>query len=99
MRSVFTTFLLSALSLSAAETTPPALRLGETVRPTRYAVELTLDPAKPGFSGKMDIAVQLREPVSVIWLNSTGLTVQKAELETGGKTIAAKILPGGEDFV
>jgi alanyl aminopeptidase len=84
---------------AAALETPPTLRLPKTARPLGYAVDLTVVPEKEAFSGVVDIEIQLDRPVRVIWVNATGLAISEASLETKGRRIPARILPGGEDFV
>ncbi len=78
---------------------PPELRLSRSVEPVRYAAELTVVPAQETFSGTIDIALSVHEPASVIWLNATDLTVGEASLKAGGRTVAARVVPGGSDFV
>lgn len=77
----------------------PALRLPGNVVPTDYRVELTLDPAKPAFSGSVSIHVNVKEPVDTIWLNANSITVEEATLETGGKQMTPKSQPSGDDFL
>lgn len=78
---------------------PPELRLPSTVAPTAYQVHLTLDPAKPDFSGHINIKIDVREPVNLIWLNGTDISISQATLKAGGRTMTAKAIPGGTDFV
>src|SRR4051794_359575 len=86
-------FALLSAALLAGEA--PKLRLPGDVVPARYALELNLNPAKDGYDGSVAIEVQVKKPVPVIWLNSTGLKISSAKV--GGK--AAKVLPGTSDFV
>jgi cytosol alanyl aminopeptidase len=64
-------------------------RLPRQVRPTRYALELTVDPAQPRFSGRARVSVAIDEPVSAIVMNARGLTVGSAALVTGGQRLPA----------
>lgn len=82
-----------------AQPQPPKLRLGTTVHPVRYSADLTLDPKRDVFQGEIVISLRVTEPVSVFWLNAADLQIQKAELEVGGQTNVARVLPGGEDFL
>ncbi len=94
--------LLAALCGSIfAASQPPKLRLAEVqdVAPTRYRVELTLDPAKDNFSGVISIEVNLKAPAQTIWLNANQIAVQEASAMAGGKTWQAQAVPGGSDFV
>jgi len=74
---------------------PPAFRLPGDVRPTRYALELTIIPGQPKASGRVRIAAEVVQPTRVVWLHATGLAVASAEID--GKP--ARVLSGGEDFV
>lgn len=77
----------------------PTLRLPDTVAPTSYRAQLSLDPAKPTFSGSIAIQVDVKQPVETIWLNASGITVQEASFEAAGKTMTAKAEPNGADFL
>jgi len=99
MRSLVLTLYPLLIGVVAAQPQPPALRLGSTVRPLRYAADLTLNPKQDDFQGAIDISLRLAEPVSLFWLNATGLQVYKAEMRTDSGSIVVKIVPGGEEFV
>ena len=91
-----TLFLL--LAAFPAGAVPPRLRLGDSVRPTRYALDLTLDPERNDYSGAIDIDLDLRSPASVIWLNAAGLTIDQSTLSSGAKVFPGRSQPGGTDF-
>ena len=78
---------------------PPALRLARDPRPVRYAVSLTIRPEEETFSGSIDIELELTAPTSLIWLNAKKIDVSHVSLVAGGKTIPAKIVPGGDEFL
>ncbi len=80
---------------------PPKLRLSEVqnVQPKSYDADLTLDPAKTTFSGTITIRMEFPQPLQTLWLNQAKLHIDSAELEAGGKKLAAKTVPGGDDFV
>ena len=75
------------------------MRLPDTVTPTSYRVQLALDPAKESFSGSIAIQVDVKQPVQLIWLNGTDIKIEDASLAAAGKTLAAKTIPGGDDFI
>jgi alanyl aminopeptidase len=95
--------LLAALLLGAcarhapvpdgsAQTVPPPRpdgRLPRQVHPTRYALELAVDPAQPRFSGRVRIDITIDEPTSAIVLNARGLTARGAALIAGGARVPA----------
>jgi alanyl aminopeptidase len=83
--------------VSAAE--PPTLRLGNEIRPVKYAADLTLIPGAATFNGKIDIDVVLAKPASVVWLNATELVITKAAITRGGKIQPAMAEPSGDDFI
>ena len=66
--------VLTVLALAGErDPPPPTLRLPGGVRPFREAVDLTLDPALATFSGSVEIDLDVREPLPVLWLNAVGL--------------------------
>jgi alanyl aminopeptidase len=76
----------SALDESGA----PLGRLGDSVRPTRYALDLTIDPSEREFAGAVAIAVEIAEPTSAIRMHGDRLVVSEASLELAdGRSIAA----------
>ncbi len=81
-----------------APETPPSLRLPGTAKPLRCSVDLTVVPEKETFSGAVDIEIELSRATRVIWVNATGLAISEASLETGGRRVPARVLPGGDDF-
>jgi cytosol alanyl aminopeptidase len=98
MRRLLPFILLTSLACLAADA-PPKLRLGDDIRPVKYAVDLTLVPGMTDYSGVIDIDVTLSKPASVIWLNALQIAITEARVTTGGKTQAATVEPGGEQFV
>jgi alanyl aminopeptidase len=87
-------------SLSAAGN-PPKTRLSEVenIESRGYRAELTLDPEKSTFSGAIEIRMDIRQAADTVWLNQKKLQIQSATVKAGGKEIAARIVPGGDDFV
>src|ERR1043166_3580224 len=90
---------LSLLCLAAMAAEPPKLKLGDGIRPVKYAADLTLVPGATTFSGKIDIEVALSRPAALVWLNATDLTLGKAAVTYGGRTETATVEPGDNDFV
>lgn len=93
------TFAVAVFCSLAAAQQPPRLRLPDTVAPTSYRVHLTLDPNKDSFSGHIWIKIDIKQPASLIWLNGTGITISGAVAKAGGKSMSAKPVAGGTDFV
>jgi cytosol alanyl aminopeptidase len=92
--------ILGALRVIAAPSLdPPKLRLDGSVRPLRYAVDLTIVPDRDTFHGSVDIDVDVRTPSTIIWLNAIGLTIQDASFraETSA-ALPAKNVSGGDQF-
>ncbi|HZQ53704.1 MAG TPA: M1 family metallopeptidase [Bryobacteraceae bacterium] len=98
LRITFAFLALCSITF-AAEPQPPTLRLPDTVAPTSYRVELTLNTDQSHFNGFIAIKLDIKKPEQVIWLNGTGLTIQEASLKSGSKSMTAKAIPGGNDFV
>ncbi|ABF89934.1 peptidase, M1 (aminopeptidase N) family [Myxococcus xanthus DK 1622] len=78
------------------EPQPPALRLPDSVRPTRYALDLKLLPAEPTFSGSVSIDVDVSEPVRQVWLHGQDMEVSQARIEAGGRTLEARPVTASE---
>ena len=76
-----------APALAAPAETAPAVRLPSDTRPTAEAIELSIDPAQPRFSGAVDLSIVLDHPRSVIWLHGRGLHVTRVEASPGGNTV------------
>ncbi len=93
MRPIPVVLTLCIASTFAAEA--PKLRLPDDVRPVKYSADLTLIPGDKTFSGVIDIDVDLVKPASLIWLNSTELTIRQATIASQPATIE----PGNDDFV
>src|SRR4051812_34921212 len=77
----------------SAQAVPPPRpdgRLPRQVRPTRYALDLVVDPAQPRFSGRVRIDVAIGEPTGTIVLNARGLTARDATLIAGGVRLPAR---------
>lgn len=64
----------------------PEGRLPATVVPSRYDLSLTIVPEREGFTGSVAIDVEVREPVSVIWLHGNGLEVDRSRLRLADGT-------------
>lgn len=65
------------------------------MRPTRYDLDLDLDPAKPTFAGVMKITVQVNNPTSFVVLHANELRIVRAAV--GGKL--AKATVRGQELV
>ena len=59
---------------------PPDLRLEEG-RPTRYDLNLDLDPSSETFNGEVVIGLQLDEPTRDLWLHGKKLDIKEVTLE------------------
>src|SRR3954471_16548217 len=71
---------------------PPRMdgRLPLGVRPTRYTMDLSIDPSKKTFSGKVRIGVNLERPRRAIVMHGRALTVQSAFLHTASGKLVGK---------
>jgi aminopeptidase N len=101
-RATAVSVLLSALwPPTAAVATPevPTLRLPADARPTLCELELVVVPTEAAFAGEIRIHLELPAPTSFLWLNATGLTVERASVSAAGRTSPARTVPGNEDFL
>jgi alanyl aminopeptidase len=75
------------------------MRLDGSVRPLRYAVDLTIVPDRDIFRGSVDIDVDVQTAASTIWLNAIGLTIDDASFRgASGIALPARAVPGGDQF-
>lgn len=100
MGAILVAFMAAGSSAIAADQ-PPKLRLSEVqdIQPVSYRAELTLDPTKDDFTGSISIRMDVKKPAQTIWLEQEKITIRSASMTAAGKTMTAKTLPGGEDFV
>src|SRR6266404_1780982 len=62
-------------------------RLPSDVRPTRYALDLTIDPAQSTFAGRARIAVTIDHPTRAIVMHGRTLNIEHAALTSAGSTL------------
>ena len=95
--------LVLRASLTLADSpAPPTLRLPSGAAPTRYGVELWIDPARETFRGKVEIRVSLKEESGTLWLSGKELTVEAASAvaAAGPKgAIKAEASAEGKEFI
>jgi len=58
----------------------PVGRLGNSVVPNRYSIELKIDPSQERFSGEVTIDISLNEPRDTIWLHGKNLDIAEVYL-------------------
>ncbi len=93
------TLVLGAVLMYAETTAPPQFRLGNTVKPVRYGLDLTVIPSAEKFEGSMDIDLVLSQPASVIWMHGVDLTVKRAAIDAGGTKLTARPVTGANEFL
>ena len=103
LRLVLCTALLSAILAACSgpddaavpqqtgdEMVAPVGRLGDNVVPTKYDIELSIDPSQETFSGRVSIDVQISKPTSSIWLHGKDLDISEVYLtDSDSKRIEA----------
>ena len=90
-RTLLATALLAAIGIvnaspaqsgptkaQAADDAVPTGPLPRTVVPSEVALQLTIDPAQPRFSGHVDISVDVASATDTIWMHGKGLNITKA---------------------
>ena len=87
-----------SVATPSAETVPAPRedgRLPPFIKPTRYALDLTVDPSKTTFAGRVRIGVTIDQPTRAIVLHGRGMTVRSAALASSrGKLDARASLRG-----
>jgi alanyl aminopeptidase len=59
----------------------PSFYLPDNARPLSYRLDLRIDPSQPAFTGKVAIEIETAEASGELWLNGTGLTISRAEMD------------------
>lgn len=78
------------IAARAAAPEPPLGRLPDTVAPTAYRLELTVDPKLQRFSGHTEIDAVLARPTASIFLHGNGLKVTRARVTAGAVSVPAR---------
>jgi alanyl aminopeptidase len=93
---IFGSYLsFSALICGPLFAAAPSFLLPNDVVPLKHAVELTVDPSRDTFEGRMRIEVELRAPVTEVWVNGKDLVVKSASLNGTPHTV----LGAGGEFI
>ena len=79
---------LFASSIVPALPPAPAFFLPGDVIPLKHTVEMTIDPGRDTFTGRATIQVEIRKPLTVIWLN--GKDIVPLEATVGSKKAHAE---------
>lgn len=83
--------LACACVFATATDQPPLEKLPRWAVPESYALDLRIDPAQDGFSGKVAIKVKLAQASDHVWLHGKDLTVEKVTVvDAEGRTHPAK---------
>lgn len=79
---------MPAVPVATAEGTPiPDGQLSDAARPEHYRLDLTVDPARERFSGKVEIDVTLARPAAFIDLHGRGLAMHRVSAQVQGQAI------------
>jgi len=87
---------------AAAPPVPPELKLPDTVVPTGYELQLTVDPDADTYSGTMAIALRIAAPTDLVWINATRLELADVRAvvdPSRAEGLPGTVVPGNEDFV
>src|SRR5450631_3652280 len=79
-------FVVAAVAASP----PPTGHLPDTIKPTAYRLELTIDPTQARFSGHTEIDAVLTQSTRSIFLHGRDLQVSRAEVTAGRTTLTAR---------
>jgi aminopeptidase N len=62
-------------------------RLSDAVRPVAYRLDLTIDPARERFSGRVEIDARVEQPRAAIMLDGRGLAVHRVSASFGPRLL------------
>ena len=79
--------------------TPPKFLLPDDVSPTKYTIDLSIDPNRDSFEGWARIEVELRTARNLVWLNAKDLTILEAAILVGGKERTARVEAAAGEFL
>lgn len=65
---------------AVSQSEPPKGQLGDSVAPTQYSIELSIDPSEERYSGVVGIEIKLARPQDHIWLHGKDLSVSEVYL-------------------
>jgi len=85
----------SPVTVAQPDPPPPELRLPGDVKPTQYALQLTIIPEQPTTAGRIHISAEVTRATRVVWLNATDLDIASASLDG----TAARVIKSGDDFI
>ncbi len=72
------------------DSTAPTGILPGNVKPLAYRLDLTLDPRRDDFSGRIEIDIELDEPMRQVWLHGEALDVSRVGARLGdGRDVPA----------
>jgi aminopeptidase N len=108
VRHVPFVLLAGSLAASCSASPPPALkpaapattrfdghqRLDHQVVPTRYALEMTVDPSRETFHGSAIVDIVTERPTREVRMHAEGLGFWSATAAWAGKVVPARTLPG-----
>jgi cytosol alanyl aminopeptidase len=84
---------------STADDAAPSFRLPDGARPTRYSLDLTIDPRSPTFHGVATIEIELKHATRVIWLNQKSLTIRRVAVSRLGGSYRPAVWETLEEFL
>jgi alanyl aminopeptidase len=91
--------IILAHILTAATPPAPQFLLPGVAQPRRYTIDLTVVPTRSTFRGIATIELDLKESLSLLWLNGKDLTVESAVLRAGSSRIAAETVAVAGEFL
>jgi len=86
-------------TVQGAVTPVPPLRLDAMIQPVAYNAELSIDPSRERFSGRIEIKIDVRTATSTFWINASGLGFKKTVLSAGPHSFRARVVSTQRDWV
>lgn len=76
---------------AASHPVEPLRRLGDAVVPSRYEVQLTLDPRQEGYGGHVAVHLRVNKPTQTFRMHALELTIDAVSLEIDGRRSQARV--------
>lgn len=86
-------------TVQGAVTPVPPMRLDPMIQPVAYNAELSIDPNREHFLGRIEIKIDVKTTTSSFWINASGLKFKRTVLSVGPHPFRARVVSTRRDWV